>query len=143
MSEKYLGECSGNGRPEGFFISFLSPTYVITVNGSSLNPCGHMLLNVGGHGGTYTHIAEVNGYPYFMNQKGYERYLAENGKIELKRERVIVPKPQKAKKKLQKLKYERWTWMILPNNCAHYVEEILQAGGSDFNLKTNCPKYGK
>lgn len=64
MSGKYAGECALNGRPEGFFISFLSPTYVVTVNGSSLNPCGHMLLNIGVYGKVYTHIADVRGYPY-------------------------------------------------------------------------------
>lgn len=102
-----------------------------------------MILNIGGHGGTYTHIAEASGYPYFMNQKGYERYLRENNKIELKRVRVNIPKPRQAKLKLEKLKYQRWTWMVLPNNCAHYVEEILQAGGCNFNLHYNCPAVGK
>jgi hypothetical protein len=102
-----------------------------------------MILNIGGYVGTYTHIAEVNGYPYYMNQKGYERYLHENGKTELKRERVNVPYPEKAKRKLEQLKYERWTWMVLPNNCVRYVEEILHAGGCNFNLKSNCPAYGK
>ncbi|MGD9213815.1 MAG: hypothetical protein PVJ84_03330 [Desulfobacteraceae bacterium] len=143
MSEGYVGECALNGHPEGFFISFLSPTFVITVNGNSLNPCGHMLLNIGGYGRIYTHIADVRGYPYFMNQKGYERYQLENNKIELSRVRVNIPNPQKAKLKLNQLKYQRWTWMVLPNNCVHYVEEILQAGGCDFNLKSNCPKIGR
>lgn len=78
-----------------------------------------------------------------MNQKGYERYLYENNKIELKRVRVKIPNPQKAKRKLKQLTYQRWTWMVLPNNCVHYVEEILQAGGCDFNLKSYCPKIGK
>lgn len=143
MSEKYLGECAFKDRVESFFISFLSPTFVITVSGSSFNPCGHLILNLGGYGGTYTHIAEVNGYPHFMNQNGYDRYLRENGKIELKRVRVNVPYPMKAKIKLEQLKYERWVWMVLPNNCAHYVEEILQAGGCNFELKSNCPTHGK
>lgn len=137
MGEKYLGENCLNGRPEGFFISFLQPVHVIVVNGASLNPCGHMLLQIGDK---YTHVAGINGYPYIMDERGFRRYLIENERTVLQRIPVKIPKPEQAKKKLTQLIYERWPWMVLPNNCVHYVEEILWAGGSDFNSKSNCPR---
>jgi hypothetical protein len=147
MAEKYVGINALTGRVERFFISFIAPTYVVTVSGNT--PCGHMLLNIGGHGGTYTHVLGgdrfpwINGYPYFMNQKGYERYLRENKRMELKRVQVNVPNPAKAKRKLNKLKYQQWFWKGLTDNCVSYVETILQAGGAGFDLQPNCPKYGK
>lgn len=44
--------------------------HAVTVSGASWNPCGHLLLNTGGVGGWYFHIAEVRGKPKFMRQAG-------------------------------------------------------------------------
>jgi hypothetical protein len=136
--EKYVGDSGFNGH----FVTFLAPTFVIIVSGSALNPCGHMLLNTGGFGGSYFHIGEVAGFPYSMNQAGYERYLLENNKIEISRTMVSISKPDAAKRKLSELLSNRWIWGVVPNNCVHFVEEVLQAGGSNFNLKSNCPTLG-
>jgi hypothetical protein len=56
--------------------------YAVVVSGASWNPCGHMLLNTGGVGGWYFHIAERKGKPRFMREAGYQRYLKEHQKKE-------------------------------------------------------------
>lgn len=34
---------------------------------------------------------------------------------------------------------KNWRWLILPSNCASFVEEILEAGGSKVSNLLNCP----
>ena len=128
-----LYECATTLYPWGH-------TYVVVVSGSSWNPCGHTILNVGGVNGHYLHIAG-DGYarPYYMDAKGYQRYLSENKKKELSRQYVKVPKPLKAQQRLDELAAKPWLWMVLPNNCASFVEKILQAGGAEGGLYSNCP----
>lgn len=41
--------------------------------------------------------------------------------------------------KLEELLAAKWTWGVLPHNCASFVEEVVQAGGSDAGLYSNCP----
>jgi hypothetical protein len=60
-------------------------TSVVVVSGAAWNPCGHALLNTGGHGGWYFHIAEVRGNPRFMRHEGYQRYLKDHQKREIHR----------------------------------------------------------
>lgn len=121
----------------------LTRAYAIVVSGDGPNACGHMLLNTGGstsgRGGNYFHVAELRDHPKYMSQSGYERYLQENGKSELGRYRVRLPNPQAAADRLEELLSERWTWMVVPNNCVDFVEVVLQAGGADFGLISNCP----
>jgi len=31
------------------------------------------------------------------------------------------------------------TWGVLPNNCVAFVEEIIAAGGGNWNSYSNCP----
>ena len=50
-----------------------------------------------------------------------------------------VPNPVASQWRLEELLVDPWTWLILPNNCAHFVEEVLQAGGSKAGLYSNCP----
>jgi len=116
-----------------------SRTYAVTVSGAAWNPCGHLLLNTGGRGGYYFHVAEVRGRPKYMRQSGYERYLKENEKKELSRVSVKVPDPAAANRKLEELLLKKWTWFVLPNNCASFVEDVVQAGGSKAGLYSNCP----
>ncbi len=116
-----------------------SRSYAIVVSGASWNPCGHMVLNVGGHDGWYFHIAERKGYPRYMGESGYQRYLTENGKVEISRTSVSLTHPQRAMAKLMELLSKKWSWWLLPNNCATFVEEVLQAGGTTAGLYSNCP----
>lgn len=111
----------------------------VVVSGSSWNPCGHMLLNTGGPNGYYFHIAEVKGRPRYMDHDGYKRYLEENDKRELSRTRVNIPEPSKCNRKLEELLRKTWNWYLLPNNCASFVEDVLQAGGTSAGLYSNCP----
>lgn len=116
-----------------------SRSYAVVVSGDTFNPCGHMLLNAGGRGGWYFHIAERKGYPRYMGQTGYERYLRENGKTEISRTFVPLRYPQRSMAKLVDLLSMQWSWWLLPNNCASFVEDVLQAGGTSAGLITNCP----
>jgi len=114
-------------------------TAAVVVSGSRFNPCGHVLLNAGGCGGWYFHVIEVRGFPRGMPAAGYRRFLDENGKRERTRVRVPLPQPARAMAKLEEIMSRKCTWMVLPHNCAGFVEEILQAGGSDAHLWSNCP----
>src|SRR5437870_376003 len=83
-------------------------TYAVVVSGSGPNFCGHLILNVGGIDGLYMHVAGIRTYPRQMDQAGYERYLKENGKRELRRFRVIIAYPNKAMLKLEELLAAKW-----------------------------------
>jgi hypothetical protein len=111
----------------------------VVVSGAQWNPCGHLLLAAGGCGGFYFHVAEVRGFPRWMDARGFQRYLKENGKRELSRTRVPLPDPRGAMAKLEQLLSQKWTWFLLPHNCARFVEEVLHAGGSRAGLWSNCP----
>jgi hypothetical protein len=113
--------------------------FTVVVSGARLNPCGHVLLNAGGCAGWYFHVAEVHGFPRAMSPDGYRRYLRDNGKREQSRVRMPLPHPARAMARLEQLLAQKWTWFVLPHNCARFVEEILQAGGSDAGLWSNCP----
>jgi hypothetical protein len=114
-------------------------TFAVVVSGDGPNFCGHLLLNIGGVGGYYLHVAGVRTYPRIMNQSGYFQYLKENNKKELKRFRVEISKPMSAMLKLEQLLSAKWQWGVLPHNCASFVEEIVEAGGSTAGLYSNCP----
>ncbi len=116
-----------------------SNTYAVVVSGAGPNFCGHLILNVGGMGGKYFHVAGVRTFPMQMTEDGYRRYLKENGKKELKRFKVTITNPQAAMLKLEQLTSAKWTWGVLPHNCASFVEEVVKAGGSPAGLYTNCP----
>ena len=136
MSDPYNGEVMHQclARPFDF-----SNTYAVVVTGATWNPCGHMLINTGGRGGFYFHIAEVRGFPRYMNEMGYQRYLTEERRHEIRRTRVILKNPEGAQRKLEQLLAQKWTWFALPNNCAAFTEDVLQAGGTDAGLYSNCP----
>lgn len=50
-----------------------------------------------------------------------------------------IPDPDAAHKKLEELLAKQWTWFVLPNNCASFVEDVVKAGGSNAGLYFNCP----
>lgn len=111
-------------------------TYAVVVSGSGPNFCGHQILNLGG---LYFHVAGVHAEPLMMTDVGYQRYLKETRKKELQRYRVMVRDHDAAMFKLEQLLSRKWRWGGLPNNCATFVEEIVQAGGSSAGLYFNCP----
>lgn len=108
---------------------------VIVVNGSTGNPCGHGLLH---WGGLYWHVAGVRKCPHVMDEKGWRQYRDENGKYVKERLRVKLTQPHKANEKLCWLIAKPWVWGVLPHNCFNFVEEVVQAGGGDYSLLTNC-----
>ena len=113
--------------------------YVVVVSGATWNPCGHMIINTGGKAGYYFHVAEVRGFPRYMREIGYQRYLKDEGKKEIRRTRVVIKYPDASQLKLEQLLAEKWTWFLLPHNCAAFAEEVLQAGGTNAGLYANCP----
>lgn len=74
-----------------------------------------------------------------MNKEGYQRYLEETAKREIYRRLAILKYLMKAQQKLDDLTSKPWLWMVIPNNCASFVEEILKAGGAPISVFSNCP----
>lgn len=116
-----------------------SNTSAVVVSGDFPNPCGHMVLNVGGDAGYYFHIAGLYKQPRHMTLPGFRRYLRENEKRVLSRTPVHIPNPRAAQAKLDELLSRRWAWWAVPNNCAAFVEDVIRAGGAQHWLWSNCP----
>jgi hypothetical protein len=115
-------------------------TYAVVVSGDGPNFCGHLILKVGLDANeTYLHVAGVRTQPRQMDAAGYRRYLKETGKREIKRFRVPITKPDDAMRRLEILLSKKWLWGVLPHNCASFVEDIVEAGGSSAGLYLNCP----
>lgn len=113
---------------------------VVAVSGDGPNVCGHLLLYSGPtRGGYYFHVAEFHGYPRYMSQSGYERYLKESGKREIRRRYLSLPNPQGALLYIEGLMANKWTWLVIPNNCVSFVEEVIKAGGGTWGSYSNCP----
>lgn len=112
-------------------------TCAVIVSGDSINLCGHALLHVGD--GWYFHVAGKHDLPKFMSEDGYMRYLRENKKREIRRWIVKLTNPAGAQRKLEELLAKKWRWLVLPNNCTSFVEEVVQAGGSNAGMYFNCP----
>jgi hypothetical protein len=118
----------------------LSSVTLVAVSGDGPNVCGHLLLQAGnGAGGIYFHVAEFHGPPRYMTADGYQRYLREAGKMELRRVALSLPNPQGAMMFLEKIMSEDWLWLALPNNCVTFVEEVIKAGGGKWSSMSNCP----
>lgn len=75
-----------------------------------------------------------------MSESGFQKYLYTNKKRVLRRTLVPLKYPEKAFAKAEHLLSQSWTWWMIPHNCAAFVEEILQAGGTTAGLYTNCPE---
>jgi len=120
--------------------------YAVIVSGDFPNPCGHALLfvprqyGISSSDGSYFQVAEMNGFPRIMSESGYYRYLRTNRKTEITRYAVSLPNPDGAVNRLVEVMQKKWLWMVLPNNCAAFVEDIVRAGGSSAGLYSNCPR---
>jgi hypothetical protein len=74
-----------------------STVAVVAVSGSGPNFCGHLLIATGKPGkALYFHVALVSGYPKYMTEAGYRRYLRDNGKSEIRRRSLSLPNPNGA-----------------------------------------------
>ncbi|UXH80109.1 hypothetical protein [Roseateles amylovorans] len=114
-------------------------TTAVVVSGDSWNPCGHMLLKVGDGAPFYFHVAGPYMRPQYMRELDFRRYLRESRKTVLSQRPVKITKPDAAQFKLDQLMSKKWLWLMAPNNCASFLEEIVQAGGSTAGLYLNCP----
>lgn len=124
-------------------------TQVVVVSGASWNPCGHMILNTGTSSANawYFHVAGqgakelagVYAFPKFMRESGYNRYLVENGKHEIRRLDAQIKNPIGAYQKLTQLMNNKWFWGVLPHNCAAFAKEIIASGGGNLHVLLNCP----
>jgi hypothetical protein len=126
-----------------------SLTQAVVVSGAWWNPCGHMILCAGTSSDTswYFHVAGagvreafgVRAYPKFMREDGYNRYLRENNKREIRRLDAKISNPSGAFSKLMLLMAAKWTWKVFPHNCASFAKEVIWAGGGDLTVLLNCP----
>lgn len=133
-AEPYMGEIMRQCvQPFNF-----RQTFAVVVTGDFWNPCGHMLLNTGSRGGHYFQIAGYYKRPHYMREEGYQRYLKENNKRELSRTFIPIKDPDGANMKLQELLAKPWAWFVVPNNCVTFIEDVVQAGGADIGLYSNC-----
>ena len=127
----------------------LSVLQAVVVSGASWNPCGHMILCAGtsSTNSWYFHVAGqgtrefwgVWAYPKFMREAGFNQYLQENGKHEIRRLDTQIQDSDAAYQKLTQLMAGKWFWGVLLNNCASFVKEIIAAGGGDLSVMLNCP----
>lgn len=40
---------------------------------------------------------------------------------------------------MEGLMANKWTWLVIPNNCVSFVEEVITAGGGTWSSYSNCP----
>ena len=119
-----------------------SDSHVVAVSGTGPNVCGHLLFHAGAyyfHVGTGDQLGGMRGYPKYMTKAGYQKYLKENKKKELRRVPVKISKPKAALAYIEEVMSNRWNWAVIPNNCVAFVEEVIQAGGSTWSSASNCP----
>jgi hypothetical protein len=125
-------------------------TYAVVVSGGGANAhgteklnkfiCGHLLLNVGGQGGRYFHVAGEGGNVIkHLDESGYQRFLKEAEKDEIRRLRVEVPDPDAAMRKLEELLSKKWNFSLMEHNCASFAEEVVAAGGGNLFVPLECP----
>lgn len=112
---------------------------VVAVSGSGPNLCGHLILYSEANGGYYFHVAGVRGYPRYMSEANYRRYLAENGKRELMRRHLVLPNPAGAASYMERALSAMWVWWAIPHNCVAFCEEVIAAGGGKWTSYSNCP----
>lgn len=139
----YIGD-QINGKPMPKDLDW-SRTEIVLVSGDTWNPCGHVLLSVGGGFGHYFQYttASVYGYAtYIDSESNFQRYLLENKKSELSRKKLTIPDSKKAEERLTKLMNNKWAYGLVVHNCATFVEEVVKAGGNFWDFPDSCPSAG-
>ena len=124
-----------------------SRTWIVAVSGAGPNVCGHLLVHTATTGYYFhvvgdpadTGLGALRGYPMYMNEDGFRRYMRESGKRELKRRPVNLPNPQGAADFIEECLSNMWTWGGIINNCVSFVEEVIAAGGGSWSSASNCP----
>ena len=125
-------------------------TWAVVVSGATWNPCGHMLFCCGtsSTNSWYCHVAgqgvrEAMGfyaYPKFMRgDANFARYLADNGKREIRRLNAGITDAGGAYRKLTSFMMDKWFWGVLPHNCAAFARDIIEAGNGSVTVLLNCP----
>lgn len=109
-----------------------SSTWAVIVSGDGMNFCGHTLLQVGND---RFHIDGPNEFPWYLSPAGYRRYLLENGKRQLRADRIHIPDPGAAQIRLEELTARRWLRGGVAHHCATFVQEIIRSGGSRVGLR--------
>jgi hypothetical protein len=131
----------------GFIHPDFTDTYVVAVTGDGPNVCGHLLI-YDRAGGYYFHavgdpsangLGKAVGYPMYMDDGGYRRYLATTGKSELRRRKIALPNPAGARRFVEMRLADTWVWGVLPHNCVAFVEAVIAAGGGSWGSYSNCP----
>jgi hypothetical protein len=87
----------------------------------------------------YFHVAGFYKVPKYMHESGYQRYIKENNKREIRRWPIRLTNPRGAHEKLHELLETKWFWGVVVHNCATFVEQVLEAGGSKAYQMFNCP----
>lgn len=123
----------------GVVMTDFRDVFVVAVSGDGPNVCGHLLIYSSDNGGYYFHTAGPYAHPKYMTNAGFQTYLADTRKIEIRRIKVELSDPQGAYAKMEQLLAKKWLWGVLPNNCVGFVEEIIRAGQGDWSSLTNCP----
>lgn len=120
---------------------FKDRCFVVGVSGIPINPCGHVLLEVGGF---YFHVSRLGSRnPQWMDFAGLKRYFRENDKALLYREPVDdVVTPAKSLAHLGTLLRKRWTFGGVYNNCVTFAEDVVRAGYSQWDLEPHTPVVG-
>jgi hypothetical protein len=124
--------------------------WAVVVSGDKLNPCGHMLFCCGTSStdSWYFHVAGqgvgelggIWGYPKFMRgDSNFYKYLASNGKREIRRLNAKITNPIGAYNKLIEHMASKWFWGVLLNNCVVFARDIVVAGGGSVDVLLNCP----
>lgn len=133
----YVGEVMLAGGTIPLDLSWVD---IVEVTGDGPNVCGHVLLHI--HSGYYFHVPGLpawRDFPRYMSAPGYRRYLRSHRKSEVRRRSMALPRPGDAAAYLERAMARRWNWLLIPNNCVTFVEEIIAAGGGTWSSVTNCP----
>lgn len=148
----YVG--SSTQRPDFTALDF-GRAYAVVVRTQKVgvenpNICGHVLLYIGGGMGHYFHLPGIGvpdggnrqsslyQHPHYFPASEYEKYLTLDEKVEIGRYRMGIPRQEEARKQLEVACTEKRVYLLLPQNCVTFVEEILRAGGNYYNLN-QCP----
>jgi hypothetical protein len=121
-----------------FPLRFSDPGVTFAIGGNP-NIFGHALFRFGRDIG-YIHVDEVHNFPKLLPAADLPRYLRDNDKRLFRHEAIAIPNPEAALRHIDMVRREKWWWLGIPHNCVCFCEEILQAGGTDWEQISNLPE---